>query len=170
VGLQSVLPSSRLVTSDLGLLQIGRPDNWQVIAPAQKGQGVAIAPPAGITGSAVGYGVVINGIKPPNGQAKNLDQLTAELVRAMQSGGDLTPVGNAQPISAAGLQGRSVAMQSTSPFPDANGRPQKERDWLVTVARSDGSMVYFLFVAPQSEFERFRPTYENMLRSLQFRR
>jgi hypothetical protein len=60
-------------------------------------------------------------------------------------------------------------MQSTSPFPDSNGRPQKERDWLVTVPRSDGSLVYFVFVAPQSEFERFRPSYENMLRSLQFR-
>jgi beta-barrel assembly-enhancing protease len=169
VGLQSVLPSSRLVTSDLDLLQIARPDNWQVIAPAQKDQGFTIAPPAGISGSAVGYGVVINGIKPQTAQARNLDQLTAELVRALQNGGDLSPVGNAQPITVAGVQGRSIAMQSTSPFTDANGRPQKERDWLVTAARSRGSMVYFVFVAPQSQFERFRPTYENMLRSVQFR-
>ncbi len=67
------------------------------------------------------------------------------------------------------LQGRSVAMQPTSRFPDAKGRPQKERDWLVTVPHPRGALVYLVFVAPQSEFERFRPTYENMLRSLQFR-
>jgi len=170
VSLQSVLPSSRMVTSDLGPLKIAHPDNWQVIPPAQNGQGVRIAPPHGISGDAVGYGVVINGVKPQNGQAMNLDQLTAELVRAMQSGGgDLSPVGQAQAITVAGVQGRSVAMQSTSPFPDANGRPQKERDWLVTIPQSDGSLVYFVFVAPQSEFERFRPSYESMLRSLQFR-
>jgi len=84
-------------------------------------------------------------------------------------GGDLSPVGNAQPITVAGVEGRSVAMQSTSPFPDANGRPQKERDWLVTVPHPSGALIYFVFVAPQSEFERFRPSYENILRSMQFR-
>ena len=48
----------------------------------------------------------------------NLDQQTAELVHAMQSGGgDLSPVGNVQPITAAGVQGGSVTLQSTSPFP-----------------------------------------------------
>jgi hypothetical protein len=40
--------------------------------------------------------------------------------------------------SVAGAQGRSVGMQATSPFPDAKGRPQKERDWLVTVPRPQG--------------------------------
>jgi len=169
VGLESVLPSSRMVTSDLGPLKIARPDNWQVM-PAQNGQGVRIAPPAGISGNAVGYGVVINAVKPQSGQAMSLDQLTAELVRAMQSGGgDLSPTGNAQAITVAGVQGRSVAMQSTSPFLAANGRQQIERDWLVTVPQADGSLLFFVFVAPQSEFERFRPSFENMLRSLQFR-
>ena len=99
----------------------------------------------------------------------SLDQQTAQLVQAMQSGGDLSPVGSPQPITVAGVQGRSVTMQSTSPFSDANGQPQKERDWLVTVSQSDGSMVYFVFVAPEAQFERFRPSFESMLRSVQFR-
>ena len=64
----------------------------------------------------------------------------------------MRPVDKAQPITTAGVQGYSVVMQSTSPFPDANGHPRKEHDWLVTVPRSDGSLVYFVFVAPQSEF------------------
>jgi hypothetical protein len=170
VELQSVLPSSRLVSSNLGPLKIAHPENWEVIAPSQKGQDLRIAPRAGISGDSVGYGVVINGIKPQNGQAMNIDQLTTELVRAMRSGGgDLSTLGNAQPITVAGVQGRSVEMQSTSPFADAHSRPQKERDWLVTVPRSDGSFVYFVFVAPQSEFGQFRPSFEQMLKSLQFR-
>jgi len=168
VALQSVLPSSRLVTSDVGPLKIARPDNWQLMAPAQSGQDIRIAPQAGVTADSIGYGVVLNGIAPKSGQSMTLDQMTSELVRLMQSGGgDLQPVGNAQPITVAGVQGRSVVMQSTSPFPDANGQSQKERDWLVTVPRSDGSVVYFVFVAPQSEFDRFRPTYDAMLRSVQ---
>lgn len=171
VGVPNVLPSRRVVTSDLGPLKIAHPDNWQVMAPSQKGQGVVIAPPAGISSDAVGYGVVINGVRPQPGHALSLDQFTAELVRAMQStGGDLSPLGDPQPITVGGVQGRSVAMQSISPFPDAHGQPQKERDWLVTVPQSDGSLIYFVFVAPQSEFEHFRPSYEQMLRSLQIRR
>jgi len=169
IGLQRVLPSSRFVTSDLGPMKIDHPDNWQVIAPEQKGQDLRIAPPAGITRDAVGYGLIMNGLKLKNGQSMSLDQVTAQLVHAMRSGGgDVTPVGDAQPIAVAGAQGRSVDMQSTSPFPDAKGRPQRERDWLVTVTRPKGVVLYFLFIAPQSEFERFRPSYEKMLSSLQF--
>ncbi len=166
VSLASVLPSQRMVTSNVGPLTISRPDNWQVTTPSQAGQSVQIAPPAGVTGNSIGYGVVLNGVKPQ--QAMSIDQVTSELVRAMQSGGgDLQPVGSAQPITVAGVQGRSQLMQSTSPFPDANGQPQKERDWLVTVPRPDGSVVYFVFVAPEAQFERFRPTFDAMLKSVQ---
>jgi hypothetical protein len=168
--LQGVLPSSRSVTSDLGALKIAHPDNWQLTAAGQSGQGMRIAPPAGVAGDALGYGVLINAIKPQSGQATNLDQRTAELVHAIESsGGDLSPAGNPQPVAVAGVQGRSVNLQSTSPFPDANGQPQKERDWLVTVPHPHGALIYFVFVAPESEFERFRPSFESMLQSLQFR-
>jgi peptidase M48-like protein len=165
----SVLPSSRSVVSDLGPMKIARPDNWQVVPGAQGGQGLTIAPQAGVSGNAIGYGVVINGIKPRSGQTMSLDQQTAQLVQSMQSGSDLSPVGSPQPITVAGVQGRSVTMQSTSPFSDANGQSQKERDWLVTVPYSDGTMVYFVFVAPEAQFERFRPSFESMLRSAQFK-
>ena len=77
-------------------------------------------------------------------------------------------VADSERITVGGVQGRSVMMQSTSPFPDEQGNPQKERDWLVVVPRNDGSALYLVFVAPQSQFERFRPTFENMLQSLQF--
>ncbi|HUI83324.1 MAG TPA: M48 family metallopeptidase [Candidatus Binatia bacterium] len=170
VALESVLPGSRLVTTDLGPLKIAHPDNWQVMAPAQKGEDVRIAPQAGVTGNSIGYGVVLNGVRPQNGQALNIDQLTSELVRELESsGGDLKPVGSAQPVTVAGVQGRSVDMQSTSPFPDAKGQPQKERDWLVTLPKTDGSVLYLVFVAPQAEFARFQPTYERMLQSIQLR-
>ena len=77
-------------------------------------------------------------------------------------------LGSPQPLQVAGVQGRSVALQSASPYPDANGQPQKERDWLVTVPHSDGSVIFMVFIAPHSEFDRFQPTYEAMLKSLRF--
>jgi hypothetical protein len=58
-------------------------------------------------------------------------------------------------------------LQSSSPFPGAKGDPQPERDWLVTFPRRDGSYIFLIFVAPETDFARFRPTYESMLKSLQ---
>jgi Zn-dependent protease with chaperone function len=169
VSLQSVLPSSQMRNENLGPLSIAHPENWQVMAPQQQGQDVRIAPAAGVSGNSVGYGVVLNSVRPKNGQSMDIDQLTDELVKAMQQGGgDLQPIGDEELIRVAGVRGRSLKMKSTSPFADANGRPQEERDWLVTVPRQDGSFVYFVFVAPLSQWERFKPSFEAMLRSVQF--
>jgi beta-barrel assembly-enhancing protease len=44
-----------------------------------------------------------------------------------------------------------------------------ERDWLVTIAHSDGSLRYLVFVAPQKDFEALRPTYEQMLRTFRLK-
>ncbi len=168
VVLKDVLPSPRLVTSNLGSLRIARPENWNVIAPQQQGQSVTIAPPAGVVANGFGYGVEINGVSG-SGRNATIDQMTAEIVRSLQGGGsDLKTIGNPAPIAVAGVRGRSLLMQSTSPFFDANGQSQKERDWLVTIPRPDGSVFYLVFVAPESEFKYFQPAFEKMLRSVQF--
>jgi hypothetical protein len=58
-------------------------------------------------------------------------------------------------------------LQSTSPFPDARGQPQKERDRLVTIPRRNNSVIFLVFVAPESDYERLSPTFETMLQSIQ---
>jgi hypothetical protein len=168
VSLSSVLPSSRQVTANLGPLTIAHPENWHVFTPRQKGEGVTIAPHAAVRGDEIGYGVVISGFAPKRGQRLDLDQVTAALVRQFEGGGGTQALGSPQPLQVAGAQGRSVALQSASPFPDADGQPQKERNWLVTVPTPDGAVVGFVFVAPQTQFDRFRPTFESMLSSLRF--
>jgi hypothetical protein len=168
VSLSKVLPSSQLVTANLGALTIAHPENWQVFTPRQKGEGVTIAPHAAVMGDEIGYGVVITGVGPKPGQRLNLDEVTAALVRQYEGGGGAQALGSPQSLQVAGVQGRSVALQSASPFPDADGQPQKERDWLVTVPTPDGAVIGLVFVAPQAQFERFRPTFESMLSSLRF--
>jgi hypothetical protein len=39
----------------------------------------------------------------------------------------------------------------------------------VTVPRNDGSVIFMIFVAPQRDFDRLKPTYEAMVRSAQFK-
>jgi beta-barrel assembly-enhancing protease len=168
VSWSDVAPSSNLVSANLGPMRMARPENWGVVAPQQQGQSVIIAPRAGVVGNGVGYGVVINGV-PAQGNKVNIDQATADIVRNMQrGGGDLQVVGQTTQIRVAGVRGRAVNLQSTSPFPDTKGQSQKERDRLVTIPRPDGSVIYLVFVAPESEFERLRPTFDRMLKSVQF--
>ena len=168
VPLEKVLPSQRMRTADLGQLKMDYPENWQVQMPKQQGQFITIAPKAGVAPNGVGYGVVVNGVAPPNGERKGIDDITRELVQDLQQNSDLHPVGDAQPITVGGAEGRSITLQSTSPFAAADGQPQKERDWLVTILQRDGSVLFIIFVAAQSDFSRFQPTYEAMLNSVRF--
>ena len=168
VSTQAVMPSGRMVNVDLGPLSIAHPDNWQVMKPQQQGQSVQIAPQAGVTSNAIGYGVVINGIRGENGE--DFDTLTNELVQAMKKGdSNLHTLNSGQSINVAGSEGRSVMMETVSPFPTGNGQQQKERDWLVTVPRGDGSVLYLVFVAPASQFDGFKPTFDSMLGSIRMK-
>jgi Zn-dependent protease with chaperone function len=167
VSLESVLPGDRMVTAKIGPVTIHRPENWQVTMPGKEGQFVTIAPRAGITGNGVGYGVLLNGVAPPKGGRLTIDGITGQLIQDMKQNSGLEPLGQAQPITVGSIEGRSVMMKTTSPFPAADGQPQTEQDWLVTVPHRDGSVIFMIFVAPQAHFARFQPTYEAMLKSLQ---
>jgi hypothetical protein len=101
-------------------------------------------------------------------QQASIDQVTDAIVRAIEgTSGETRAVAAATDIQVAGTRGRTVHMESTSEFSDANGQAQKERDQLVTIPRQDGSVVYLVFVAPESDFQRFNPTFEKMLQSIQ---
>ncbi|HEU4390318.1 MAG TPA: M48 family metallopeptidase [Blastocatellia bacterium] len=169
VPLDSVLPGPQMVPTDLGPMKISRPENWQVTLPEQRGQFVTIAPQQGIKGSDVGYGVLLNGAPAPQGQRTSIDEMTAQLIQQIQQSNDMEEVGKPEPIMVGGIEGRSTFLRSRSPFPDTDGQPLKERDWLVTVQRRDGSMIYMIFVAPKSDFARFQPTFEAMVKSAQFK-
>ncbi|HWC19975.1 MAG TPA: M48 family metallopeptidase [Terriglobales bacterium] len=166
VSLESVLPSQQMVATDLRLMKIARPNNWSVTMPQQQGDYVTIAPKAGVTSNGVGYGVLINAAKS-KGQGMSLDEITTQLIQDMQRTAGVKPVSKAQAIGVNGIQGRSVMMQSVSPISSAQGE-QVERDWLVAIPHENDTVIFFIFVAPQSEFDRFRPTYEAMLKSVKF--
>jgi Zn-dependent protease with chaperone function len=168
VALQSVMPSSRMLKADLGPVKIQYPDNWQVKMPEQRGEFVAIAPAAGVTHDGVGYGLLLNGVAPRGG-GMSIDDVTSQLVQQIKQNNGLQVLSNAEPITVNGVQGRSTLLESTSPFLSATGQQQKENDWLVTLPQRDGSVIFMIFLAPQTDFSRLEPTYRAMLRSMQFK-
>lgn len=161
----SVTPSHRMVNETLGPISIDRPENWQVRLPDQQGEFIVIAPEAGVTNNGVGYGVLLNGTAQ---QAKRMtiSEITSQIVKQLQQNNGLELLQSAQAITVGGSEGRSVMLRSPSPFLDRTGQPQIEQDWLVTVPRKDGSVIFMIFVAPQAEFAHFKPTYEAMLKSV----
>jgi Zn-dependent protease with chaperone function len=169
VSLESVQPSQKMTTANLGPMKINRPDNWLVTLPEQQGQFVTIAHQAGVTNRGVGYGVLLNGAPGPQGQRMSIDDMTVQLIKQIQQSNELQQLGDPQPLTVGGVEGRSTFLRSPSPFPDSNGQTQPERDWLVTVPMRDGSMIFMIFVAPQADFDRLQPTYQAMVKSVQFR-
>jgi len=169
VSLQNVAASERMVTADLGPIKLDRPENWTVTAPEQKGQFLTIAPPAGATADGIGYGVLLNGIAAQQLQGMNIDQVTAALVKQMQQNQGAKLVRNALPTTVGGLTARSVVLQSQSPFSGTDGKPQTERDLLLTVPQRDGSVIFMVFVAPEAHFAELQPTFQSMIRSAKFR-
>ena len=167
VSLDDVMPSSNFQLLDLGPIKIARPENWEIFPPKKQGQALTIAPRERIAPNGVGYGVVINAVALNNKQA-TIDQVTEVIVRAIEGSSDETrAVSSPTDIHVAGTHGRTVHLQSTSEFPGGNGATQKEGDQLVTIPRPDGAVIYLVFVAPESDFQRLSPTFEKMLESIQ---
>jgi Zn-dependent protease with chaperone function len=160
-----IRPARNLTQLQHSAFSISYPENWQ--ASGDRQSTVTIAPPAGVGESVIAYGVVIGGAQDPN--AGSLDQATADLVQTLQqSNPGLRVSGNTQNIDVNGFQGRSVNLIGASPI-QQNAEALRERDWVVTVARPQGGLLYLVFIAPDRDFGQLRPTYERMLNSLQVR-
>jgi predicted Zn-dependent protease len=165
VSVAAVQPSSSFRTVNLGALRIDRPENWDVIGGTNA---ATIAPRAGVSGGAVAYGVVIRAGRAP---AANMsaNQLTAAIVQSLQgSDSNMKQVGEIAPINLGGMPGGSVELETLSPMAGADGKAQRERDWLIAVPRGQTDAIFLVFVSPLAGFDALRPAFERMLGSVRF--
>lgn len=164
VSFKQIQPSSTLTRWQQNGVAFSYPENWQ----AQNGQGgVVFAPSGGVSGGNIAYGVQLGQAQDAN--AQSLDDATQNLLQSLQqSNPGMRADGNTDRIRVNGLEGRSTYLRGASPI-QQNGEPLPERDWLVTVAGPQGGLTYLIFVSPETDFSRLRPTYEKMLNSLQLR-
>ena len=161
-----VQPSSNLRNFSHSDFDISYPENWRVYG--DKNSAVTIAPPNGVTQSAVAYGMMINTYQPED--SNSLDEATHELLASLrQSNPDLREIGHDESIRVNGVAGKSVDLIGNSPLQDQSGHPGRERDWLVAFQRGDGTLVYVVAIAPDKDFESLRPTFEQMLKSIKLR-
>jgi beta-barrel assembly-enhancing protease len=146
---------------------ISYPSNWQVMGERQ-GNSIVIAPSSGVVQGQIAYGVSFGTVQGNNGQS--FDQITKEVLSTLQRNNpDLRTIGSPRRIRINGVAGRSVDLTGVSPIQHQNGQQMEEHDWLVTLPRSDGSALFMVYTAPAQDFTKLRPTFEEMLRSLQVR-
>jgi hypothetical protein len=160
-------PSSRLITFEGKGFSIDYPDNWQV---QQNEDAVALIPRGGIvedaeSGSAQAYGTSISRFRPQSSKQGNwgLIDATQELLDTMRLSNP-----NLRVIKQGGLKLEGRAAVSTLLEADSPLRGQKERDLLVTTRQAD-SLFSLIFIAPESLFDAYKPTFDAMLESLELR-
>jgi beta-barrel assembly-enhancing protease len=157
-------PSANLKELDHNQFRISYPENWKVYG--DQNSAVTIAPPDGISENAISYGAMIS-VYQPEKTGAGLDANTHELVASLkQSNPGLREIGRDEEIRVNGVAGRSEDLVGVSPVRDAQGSAVSERDWLVTLPRKDGSLLYVVFISPDPDFSQLRTTFEQMLRSL----
>jgi len=145
---------------------VSHPGNWQVFG--DKSSSVTIAPKAGVSENALAYGVIINGYQS-EGKA-SLDDATHQLMKTLaQSNPEMKAIGQDEDIRVNGVPGKSVDFVGVSPVPAPGGGTQREREWLVTLQRKDGSLLFLVFVSTEKDFDQMRPAFETMLRSLRLK-
>jgi hypothetical protein len=170
------LPSNRTLVYRGEDMVFRYPDNWRV---SDDGEVIDIAPSGGLVSGSLAYGMRIAWFEPRGGRyyggtslvapqggrtvrltlAAATDQLLAELQR---SNPNMRVTRTGERWSVDGEQALATQLSNDSPV---GGR---ETDWLVTVLRPDGWMVYFIGAAPQREFNQYLPAYQNIVRSVAF--
>lgn len=163
VGHNDVMPSRSMVDLNQGNFQIRYPSNWKV--NGDQSSSIVIAPEAGVSQNAIAYGVTIQQAKADS--SMSLDEITSRVIESLkQSNPGIRAAGSPQSIKVNGRSGRSVDLLATSPIRSQSGGQLQERDWLVTVENGSNSAVVLVFTSPDQDFDKLRPTYEAMLKSL----
>jgi len=160
-------PSVRLVNYQGKGFAIDYPDNWQV----QEGEtGVTLAPQGGLVSgpdgdTAQAYGASLSRYQP---RTRSLSQwgvvdATQQLVDSLRQSNPNMRVVKQTGMKLGGQPAVSTLLANDSPI-----QGQKERDILITM-RLDQSLLAVIFIAPESSFDAYKPTFDAMLRSLALR-
>ncbi len=142
--------------------RISHPEGWN--ASAQENT-VLIAPQQGVMNDGIAYGVMISVLEPQEqrGVRLTLSEATRQLLEQLaQQNPDMRRSGGTRSITINGIGADSITLSNKSPLPG-----ETEIDWLVTMWRPDGMLFYVIFIAPERDFNRLKPSFDQMLNSLQ---
>ena len=155
-------PSSRVRSyTALGVVRLSVPDNWREMSEQES---VWYAPNGGY-GSSNGQTVFTHGVNfgMARTNSRNLQQATNDFLNTLQQGsGNLRSRSGYQRTDVAGRNGLSISLSNTN---EATG--QAEIVNVVTTQLRNGELLYIISVAPESDYNNYQTTFQNILRSVQ---
>lgn len=155
-------PSSRFRSyTALGVARVSVPDNWTEVSEQES---VWFAPNGGY-GSSNGQAVFTHGVNIGIAQtnSRNLQQATNDFLSGLQQGnGNLRARSGYQRAYVAGRNGLSISLSNTN---EATGRPEIVN--VFTTQLRNGELMYIIMVAPESDYNNYQSTFQNVLRSVQ---
>jgi len=157
------LPSGGLATYNGVDLQLRYPDNWR---PHGDGSVVTFAPDGGIVAAGLAWGMMFSTFEPDTyGRDRvSLDEATDQLLNSLQrSNSSMRITRTRERTHLAGQDAQITEASNQSP---AGGR---ETDWIVTTIRPDGTLQYFIGVAPQNDFDRYATAFQDVIDSVGFK-
>jgi hypothetical protein len=168
------LPSSRTVLHRARDLQFRYPENWRV---DEQAAGIYVLPDSGMVSGGLAYGMRIATFEPTDGffgqtpfavpdvrpGASSLSRATDELLDELRRSNPNMRVVRSN-------QNRRVDNQAAMTIEITNDSPLggQETNWLVTTLRPSGTLYYFVGVAPQRDFNRYLPAFEQIVGSVRF--
>src|SRR6266404_1949349 len=155
-------PSSRFRTyTALGVARLRVPDNWREMSEQES----VWYPPSGGYGSANGQAVFTHGINIGVAQSNssNLQQATNDFLNTLQQGSEnLRARGGYQRTYVGNRNGLLISLSNTN---EATGQPEVVN--VVTTQLRNGELLYIISVAPESDYNTYLSTFQNILRSVQ---
>jgi hypothetical protein len=150
-------PSTRMVAFESGGIRLQHPDNWR---PAVQGTNVTLSPDGGADGNGnVAYGLIIDVFQPQG--ARNINEATAQFLESLRkSNPSMKSVRSSVQTRVDGQTALLSEMSNDSPVGG------KETDIIITVRRPDGSLLYFIEVAPANDFPRYQNAFRNVMSSV----
>jgi hypothetical protein len=138
------------------------PDNWRVYG---QGSALTVAPEGGIVSGNLAWGMMVASYEPDydSDQRVTLQSATDSLLTELRRSNPQMRVNRGRErVTIGGYRGLSLQLTNESP---TGGR---EVNWLVTALHPDGTLYYFVAVAPQNEYSRYARAFDVVLDSVEF--
>jgi hypothetical protein len=152
-------PSTRVVELNLGATRLRHPQNWKA---SVQGTRATLAPEGGVISGNLAYGMIVDVFQPQG--ARDLEQATAQLLNELKRGnlGMQTVRSRVQTR----VDGRPALLAELLNDSPAGGQ---ETDFVVTLARSNSEVLYFVMVAPSKDLGQYRNAFNAVLDSVRLR-
>jgi beta-barrel assembly-enhancing protease len=155
-------PSSQYRSySELGVVRIDVPDNWQ----EQHDQSSVWFGPESGYGSANGQSVFTHGLNigTTKTNSTNLQQATDEFISSLERRG--SNIRSRSGYQRTNVSGRNALSISLSNINEATGRTEVID--VVTTQLRNGSLLYLITVVPESDYNNYQSTFQSIMRSVQ---